>query len=446
MTSRRVRWMPLPALFFISVLLLFAGFYCNLWRVVDSSWFNRFQRMPESLTIGRMVQSEREGIFSYAGLPGQVSVLSEPPEEFDNGDSQYDTYRNGGEFHSFHIYRSRPGAEGMLFGLLDSIVPASPAVKLKIFYVIISTLTAALLAAFVCWLHGQFGWCVSLTVLATTILSPWLTLFGRNLWWGAWVCYIPPAVALFVLWRERLSGERGFFYHALWACGALFVKCLLNGYEFITVVLVMMTVPYVYHAVLDGWGIRRLAGRFAALSAGSLIGILASMVLLATQISSATGENGFRYILYAFGKRSYGAAADYPEIYAGGLGANPFSVIFTYMKIPWLSVNHIVYTGSEWVSSYVNEVRFGYLVVLFLVVTLFLARRKSGSSRRAKALIVTTWFSLLAPLSWLVVFKAHSFVHTHVDPVIWHMPFTLFGFALCGLLIKEWIAPVRGPD
>jgi hypothetical protein len=50
------------------------------------------------------------------------------------------------------------------------------------------------------------------------------------------------------------------------------------------------------------------------------------------------------------------------------------------------------------------------------------------------------WFSLLAPLSWFVIFKAHSYIHTHMNFIVWQMPFTFFGFAACGLLVERFFA------
>ena len=54
------------------------------------------------------------------------------------------------------------------------------------------------------------------------------------------------------------------------------------------------------------------------------------------------------------------------------------------------------------------------------------------------ALILTTWFSILAPLSWFVIFKAHSYIHTHMSFLLWQMPFTLFGFAVFGAVVIAW--------
>jgi len=86
---------------------------------------------------------------------------------------------------------------------------------------------------------------------------------------------------------------------------------------------------------------------------------------------------------------------------------------------------------------YVLKIRYLYLIGLFLVASIlvWLPRRRSRpwpSHRSARALVGTTWFSILAPLSWFVLFKAHSDVHTHMNFLVWQMPFTLFGFAVVG--------------
>jgi hypothetical protein len=56
----------------------------------------------------------------------------------------------------------------------------------------------------------------------------------------------------------------------------------------------------------------------------------------------------------------------------------------------------------------------------------------------AFALLAATWFSLLAPLSWFVLFKAHSYIHTQINFILWQMPFTIFGFAFCGLVFGNF--------
>jgi len=57
-------------------------------------------------------------------------------------------------------------------------------------------------------------------------------------------------------------------------------------------------------------------------------------------------------------------------------------------------------------------------------------------------LVVTTAFSALAPLSWFVLAKGHSYIHRHMNYVLWHMPFTLIGFVMCGFFVSLMVKRV----
>jgi hypothetical protein len=39
----------------------------------------------------------------------------------------------------------------------------------------------------------------------------------------------------------------------------------------------------------------------------------------------------------------------------------------------------------------------------------------------------------LAPLTWTMIFRDHSFIHTHMNAIVWQMPFTFFGLTLCAV-------------
>jgi len=82
-----------------------------------------------------------------------------------------------------------------------------------------------------------------------------------------------------------------------------------------------------------------------------------------------------------------------------------------------------------------------FLIFLFAVFTsVFLLRYRSSEkkeiNRTGVALIVTTWYSILSPLSWLIVFRDHAALHTRLDFIVWQMPFTLYGFALVGFVLS----------
>jgi hypothetical protein len=42
-----------------------------------------------------------------------------------------------------------------------------------------------------------------------------------------------------------------------------------------------------------------------------------------------------------------------------------------------------------------------------------------------------------------VVFKAHSYIHTQMNFIVWQLPFTLFAGAVCSLAIVEAASGLR---
>ena len=59
--------------------------------------------------------------------------------------------------------------------------------------------------------------------------------------------------------------------------------------------------------------------------------------------------------------------------------------------------------------------------------------------RSLLALIWTAWASIVAPLSWILLIKGHSAYHMFIDPIVWHMPFTIFALALCAFAVKGFV-------
>jgi hypothetical protein len=89
------------------------------------------------------------------------------------------------------------------------------------------------------------------------------------------------------------------------------------------------------------------------------------------------------------------------------------------------------------------HILYWHLIVVFLLFTLIFILKHSFQGdllqlpRKSLALMTSTWYSILAPISWYVIFRPHSFIHTHVNTMGWQMPFTLLGFAFCGFVITD---------
>lgn len=428
----------------VAVSTLFAGFAFNTWGIADPKSFERFQRDGESLIIGRLVKSRQDGIFSAGGLTGadidhSLHDAWITPRE---SDRQYLEYFDDIPPEQFSAYLSQIGGQGMAYSMADRLLRISSSrTKYQILRMLTALLSATILALVVTWFHKEFGLVSALLVLASLVLSQWLTLFGRNLWWSLWAFYLPMLLLMFFLRRNPLTEKRQFLQLGGLAALAVFAKCFFNGYEYITTALIMLSVPFVFYAIQRRMDLRAIFRGAASVGLGASAGLILSVVILLIQIGAAQGNllGGIEHLTATLEKRTYGDASDFNSEFADSLQANPLGVTWNYVNGPYLELGNA--SGSAGQAS-VIEVRYGHLIVSFAVMSLLAlfawTRTHSPADRqRDIALVGAAWFSMLAPLSWFVIFKSHSYIHTHVNFLIWQMPFTLFGFAVWGVVIQR---------
>ena len=395
----------------------------------------------ESYIVGRIVRSESDGILSSGGLPGLGSVTAKPAEYSQAAfDAQYAAYSGRNRFLNYTTYNSQICGQGMLFGVLDRALRISPSRKLRFFYAVNSFLAALVLTAIVIWFLLELGTTTAICVLLSFLLSQWLVVFARNLWWSTWAFFVPMAVTMHYLrTRPARAAADGLTFSAL-VFVATFVKCVFNGYEYITTTVVMALVPCGYYGIRGRWSRTvwlRVLSRAALGVAGA---VLVSMVILCFQIAAVESRPfaGVDHIVSSFAKRTHAAESRFPPEFGASLRAGTLSVVGTYFGGAFFE--------ARWSQS-VIRVPYLYLVILFAAMSLllYLHGRREGrldDGRKRVALVWATWLSSLAPLSWFVIFKAHSYIHTHMNFIVWQMPFVAFGFAVCGCLcadvVRQW--------
>ncbi len=440
-----------PVFFLVSAILLFLGFSGNAWRAAEQVFFDNHQIVMESFIVGRIVKSAGDGLLSSGGLAGLVGPADVPPDiENANYEFQYQAYRQSLPYQSFSPYKSQIGGQGMLFGALNALLPMNNADKLALFHGLTSLLSAVALALILVWFYQEFGRTAGVVALAATLLSQWLTVFGRNLWWSIWAFYLPMLMVLYYLKRRGGVSALRPVRFGLVVFLAVLIKCFFNGYEYITTTLIMMVVPYVYFSARDRIGWRNFFAGLLTAAAASVLAVLASMVILCFQIASVDGSfaKGIEHIVNSFLRRTYADPQIFPADYAASLTANPVDVVITYLKAIYLDLNNYFPAPNAWIANFIFQIRYLYLILLFaaasaVLPSLLKIRQAAGMRASGLALIAAVWFSLLAPLSWLIIFKAHSYVHTFMNNLVWQMPFTLFGFALCGLTLAAAVRALR---
>lgn len=428
--------------FVFSVLLLFLGFYKNIYNVSQDKRFKEFQKDSESLVIGRLIVSEKESIFYKGGLTGRIYDV---PEGENKNLYQYKIYTNQLEFdiNQFQTYNSQTGGQAIFYAVFDKLFSLENNLNLEIFWIITSLLTATIFSLFLLWVKKSFSLIPAIISLLLLLLSPWITVFGKNIWWSLWSFYLPFIFLLFYIHHNSLKGKFTSPKTVLIiAFITLFVKCFFTGFEYITTVCIMTLSPLIYYKIIQNWSFKEFIKKCIAVFIGIFSAVISSLLLLAYQISIAKGSLlvGFEHIFYSFGKRTIGNASEYPEIYKESLNSSFLSVLNIYLNGNAFDFNQFINFHFENILK-VNFLGLiiilsGFSALLFKLINS--ANTSFISKNKGIALIITSWFSILAPLSWFIIFKGHSYIHPHMNFIVWYMPFCLFGFTIVGIVVFHY--------
>jgi hypothetical protein len=414
-------------------LFLIPSFHHDQWNVVEPEYYRLWQRTYERVVVARLTKSQQDGILSAGGLLGLVN--SPDGWNFDP-DPQYDIYETNAEVEHYLPYKSHPGFQGIVFSIFDRITGFSPQQNIAVMRAITTLLSAFALLLLCAFLAVEFGWLSAILVLLFSAFSEWMILPAVNSYWNLWAFYLPFLTAIILLAnaakRDDFSSPRIYFI----LFGTLLIKILFTGFEMITTVVVMITVPFVYFAIVGRWTWRTILERLFKLGLSLVLATLLGIFILVIQISAndANFTSPVEYINNTIGRRSALNVGEYRlKSYQDSKEVSVSEVISIYLRTNAFNSQ----TQPEfWQVSYST------LIMIFGIATLaFVAKckpwRRGNTSSNGLALVVSTWYSILAPLSWLVIFKPTSYIHTFLFPMAWQMPFTLLGFALCGYVITN---------
>lgn len=415
---------------YITGILLFLAFTFNLFHSSPLQHFLSFQSDSQALVIGRLAYADKQGVFSRSGLMGFAHPIH---EHADKNAFQYKIFVENLSVNDFESYNSHPGLQGIFYALLLKIIPLKGWNAIFFLQCLVSLFSAWIFGYWLRWvrrIHGEEAFWINLLFI---LGSSYIVLFARNLYWVLGMMYLPLLACLW--WSERTSYQnkgtlKGLFL--IMSCAAL-LKGLFGGFEYVSTTCLMGLLPLFYYGIRDEWPKNIFVKRIVTAAGAIGIANFFTAILLVFQLIPEKGSfrQAVAYLWYSFGKRSYGGVTNYTfDVQAEeSLKSSLPEVLGYYFKLPVVDLSHLT---SHQEFKQILTLPLYYFVILFATVTLYYLYRftvKRVRSRVSLAAIVTLWLSILPSLSWLVVFKGHSYAHTHMNGIVWSMPFLLWGLA-----------------
>lgn len=396
--------------FLASFILFVLTFQFNFFKTVSTEWFNNHQRDSESLVISKVLESEKNGLFSHMGFMGRYTEGLKDAGYIDN--APYYIRING----EYKTYTSSFGLQGIFYSFLDQMQQKlgveSPEFRLFYNKLVTSILSALLFSLIGLFFYQYFGIASSLTYLVTMLFSGWLIVFTNNLYWMLFLIYLPFVVIAYFSIKEEKTGK----WNAFTVCGftflAVLIKCLA-GYEYISTILITMLIPLVFFSIKNSLKFKEFIIRSLKISFSAILGFLFTLIIHFTQLIYYSGgfDDAKAVIMSIVLKRTHGNAEDFTEsTIINSLNTDLFSVLLPYFT-----------------KNLVFGVSAGIIILGLLVISLLniILMRFHSLKRMNYAFLASLWLSLLAPLSWYILAKGHSHVHYHMNYLLWYVPFLL---------------------
>ena len=411
--SRDINW---RRVFFVGVFVaLFLEFYLNFFGTVNSAAFSSFQNDSEGLVLGRIQASITAGVFSVGGF----------------------LTRNG-----VSAYTSQFGLQGDIFGFIAQFLSF---LDVTTIYIIFRGITAALTALAVTliirWLSDEFDFKRLLLIvlplfiiMGIPVISHSYQFIGmaRNLYWVPFTFLLPLLIMIFI--NKDKETKKGY---PLLGIVLLFLavlgKCLC-GFEYISTILIAGSVPLFYYAVKNQMKIRTFLIRFTQYAVSTLSGFVVSVGLYCLKLYFYLGEWNlvFAKLIDSVAKRTYGFDVDVAEVYAASL-ATPVSEVINIYLVPQLKIFLLILLIVAVCIGIIQLVNTKHIFGMeFQKVT-------DTTNRKLLAGLCATGISFLAPLSWIILAKGHSYIHTHMNYNLWWVPFIIIGLALAIYFVKCWV-------
>ncbi len=325
-------------------------------------------------------------------------------------------------------YVSQYGLQGKVFGVLAKVMGYEQ--SKQVLHLICSVAASMAMVAIVFMLLKKYNLLLATCFFVTFWLSPWIVNFARNLYWVQFTWFLPMAAGLFCAWKIDSKRCRIFSYVAAFV--SILVKSLC-GYEYLTTIMLGM-IGFLLTDMIMAFAEKNTEKGKTVFKTIVIMGVLAlgafalAMCIHGYIRGQGNITQGIKTIINEDAlRRTIGG--DYnigDEKYWKSIGASLWESVKQYFHFP---------------TEIITGVAGNLFPVLCLAPAIIFVWEYREKKVNLELLIMYVVF-FLTTISWFVLAKSHSYVHTHMNYVLWY-----FGFVqICFYIILNKIREYFGKD
>jgi hypothetical protein len=317
--------------------------------------------------------------------------------------------------YTYHSYRSQVGIQGMVYTALTRLIP-----RLDLYLslrAVCCFLLVIVLMMIVKQLYQKYGLLFAATFAAITFFSPWVVDFSRNLYWVEFTWFVPMLLGLLCL---NYESKRNYIYPLFFV--AIFVKCLC-GYEYLSTIMMSGIMFLLVEAICKPEKRKALFKAILIIGILSVLGFLTAYMIHAYMYGEGDIVGGIKAMqVDLIERRTFGDASDFAPMYADSLNASIVDVLVKYF----------------WSAGRKYDGKLMLLIGLVTILVIICKKKLLKLDNRFDiALFVVTLFT---SVSWLILAKSHSYLHTHISFVLFYMGWV----QACIYIICKTLLATRG--
>lgn len=414
--------------------------------ITDDNWLNGYSRNESAIVVNSNNYSRRVAIAgnSIKFENGDCYQITEISDDGTNITIHLNSERtlsyakygsldeiafldsNGTELekNGLNAYASQYGLQGKVFRHLARYMDQDEAIiNLNL---ICCITTAIVFATIVLLIYEKYNVIMAGCFLITFWLSPWIVNFARNLYWVEYTWFIPMAVGLFCAWK--IDNRKCRIASYILTFLAIMGKSLC-GYEYITVVM-MGLILFLFSdfsvavAKKNSESAKMIFRTIIILGITALAGFFAAICIHATIKGQGNIIEGIKIIFQDdVLRRTSGADLNKFE---GITGREMDALTASH----WETICNYFHFSTEVITGITGNL-FPLLCIVPLCIFVVEYKRNRISTEHVAMYVC----SFLTSVSWFYLARDHSYVHLHMNYVLWY-----FGFIqICFYMIVDKI-------
>ena len=392
-------------------------------RLLTTFFVQNEVKMRDAIHVGNKVKVndsdertvlaiEQNGPYLKVKLSGEAPLskfVNTTPLEFkidSDNSNNYQTLSSFVDKPTFSNYDSQYGIQGRFYSRISKALNVYSIKNLELFTAIVTGISIVLLTlSYARIFNGTYA----SIFFAVLVSSPWIISFAPNLYWIPFSWFLPALVT--ALLYESINSSFLVRIILLASYGLLILIKCLAGYEYLSSIILFSTSVFIVAPLFKGEKIKKIHIEFFIIC--SILSVLAFCLALAIHANMRADNliDGLKIILdQDVKRRTYGNPANFDPIYTSSLAASALSVVKTYI-LNW-KTSIFFYLPGELFKILISSI---FFIFTFLVIN----GRLNAYSRN---FIIIGIYSLI-PISWFVLAKGHSHIHTHMNYVLWYLGF-----------------------